>query len=83
MPGSHQTLALKVPVGLEHRVRIDRQLGDNLLSRRQLVARFEQAKLQGLMNLLDQLQIGGDTGSGVQLKLDHNHSSTNQLVEVC
>ena len=47
-PGAHQALALQVPVGLEHRVRVDRQLGDHLLRGRQLVARLEHPELQGL-----------------------------------
>ncbi len=53
-------------------------LRDDLLGRRQLVARLEQAELQGLMHLLDQLQVGGDAGTGVELELDHDPSSTNR-----
>jgi hypothetical protein len=33
------------------------------------------------MDLLDQLQIGGDARGGVELELDHNFPSTNGLVE--
>ena len=70
-PSRDQSLALEIAVGLEHRVRVDRQLGDHLLGRRQLVARLEQAELQGLMDLLDQLQVGRHARSGVELELDH------------
>ena len=51
---------VEIAVGLEHGIRVDRQLGDDLLGRRQLIARLKQAELQGLVNLLDQLQVGGD-----------------------
>jgi hypothetical protein len=34
--------------------------------------------LQGLMDLLHELQVGGDAGAGVELELDHDRSSTNQ-----
>ncbi len=73
-PGAHQALTLEVPVGLEHRVRVDRQPGDDLLGRRQLVTWLEKPELQGLMDLLDQLQVGGDAGSRVELELDHSPS---------
>jgi hypothetical protein len=33
------------------------------------------------MDLLDQLKIGCDARGGVELELDHNHPSTNCLVE--
>ena len=69
--GAHQTLPLEVPVGLEHGVGVDRQLGHHLLGGRQLVARLEEPELQRLMDLLDQLQVGGDARGGVELELDH------------
>ena len=80
-PGAHQALALQVAVGLEHRVRVDRQLGDDLLGGRQPVARLQQAEPQGLVDLLDQLQVGGDARGGVELELDHHPPSTNRLVK--
>ena len=58
---AHEALPFEVPVGLKHRVGIDRQLGDHLLGRRQLVSWLEDAELQCLADLLDQLQVGGDT----------------------
>ncbi len=72
--GPGETLAFQIAVGLEHGIRVDGQLSDDLLGRRQLIARLEEAQLQGLVDLLDQLQIGGDSRSGVQLEFDH-HSS--------
>jgi hypothetical protein len=68
---AHQALAFEISVGLQHRVRVDGQFGDDLLSGWQLVTRFEQAQLQGLMDLVDQLEVGGHSRSGVQLELDH------------
>ena len=69
--GADQALALQIAVGLQHRVRVDGQFGDDLLGGRQLVTRLEHAQLQGLVDLLDQLEVGGDPRSGVELELDH------------
>src|SRR5229473_1506253 len=79
-PGARQALAFQVAVRLEHRIRVDGQLRDDLLGRRQLVTWFEEAELQGVMDLLDQLEIGGHARSGIELELDHFPSSTNWLV---
>jgi hypothetical protein len=54
-PGLHQPLAFEVAVGLQHRVRVDRQLCDDLLRGRQLVTGFKEAELERLMDLLDEL----------------------------
>ena len=70
-PSADQAFSFEVPVGLEHRVRVDRQLGDHLLGGRQLVSGLEDAELQGLVDLLDQLQVGGDARSGIELEFDH------------
>jgi len=48
-------LHVPVPVGLEHRVGIDRQLSNDLLGRRELITRLEETQLQRLVDLLDQL----------------------------
>ena len=72
---AHQALPFQVAVGLEHRVRVDRQLGDDLLGGGQLVARLQEAEPQSVMDLLDQLEVGGDTGNGVELELDHDPHS--------
>src|SRR5260370_15811147 len=45
-PGTHHALAFEVAVRLEHPIRVDRQLGDNLLGRRQLATWLQKAKLQ-------------------------------------
>jgi hypothetical protein len=54
-----------------HRVRVDGQLGDNLLRGRQVVTPLEHAHPQGLMDLLHQLQVSGDARRLVELELDH------------
>ena len=65
---------LELPVRLEHGVRVDRHLGDDVLDRRELVAFVEQPEAQGLADLLDQLPIGGDAGSGIDAELDQQES---------
>ena len=42
-----------------------------LLRRRQPVARLQHPQAQGLMNLLHELQVGGDARGLVELELDH------------
>ena len=78
---AHETLTFKVTVSLQDRVRVDRQLGNYLLRRRQLVAWLQEAKTQGLMDLLDKLQIGRYAARCVELEFDQNPPSTNPLVE--
>jgi hypothetical protein len=51
------------------------------LGRRQLVSRLEEAELQCLMDLMNQLEICGHARTRVELKLDHNSPFTNWLVE--
>ena len=57
-PGGDQPLVLELAVGLEHRVRVDRHLADDLLDGRQLVALAQQPQPQRLAHLLDELQVG-------------------------
>lgn len=44
---------------------------DDLLDRRQLVALSQHAHTEGLADLLDDLEVRGDTRAAVQVKLDH------------
>ena len=69
--GAGQSLVLQLPVGLQHRVGVDGQLADHLLDRRQLVAFPQQAQAEGLADLLDDLEVGGDARTTVQVELDH------------
>ena len=69
-PGGHQPVVLELPVGLEHRVRVDRQLRHDVLDRRQLVALAQQAEPQRLPHLLHELQVGETPGPAVQVELD-------------
>jgi hypothetical protein len=81
-PGAHQPGPLELAVGLVHRIRVDGQLGDDLLRGRQLVTRLQHPHPQGLVNLLYELHVGGDARRLVELELDHQIShSTNGLVE--
>ena len=56
----NQSFALKVAVGLQHGVRVDRQLADDLLGCGQLVAWLKQTELERLMDLVHKLEIGRD-----------------------
>jgi len=84
---THQALPLEIPVCLEHRVGINSQFDDDLLGRRELITWFEETKLKGLVNLVDQLEIRGDAGRRVELKLNHPclfsliTNSTNVIVK--
>ena len=68
-PGG-QALVLQLPVGLEHRVRVDGQRGDHLPHLRQLVALDEIAEPQRVLDLLDDLQVGRDARARIEAELD-------------
>ena len=70
------SLALERPVRLEHGVRVDRQPGDDFLHRRQLVAGPEDPELDGVPHLLHELEVGRDSGTRVEVKLDQRHISS-------
>ena len=63
-PRRHEPGVFEFLVGLQHRVRIDRQALDDLLDRRELVALFEQAEPQGLAYLPDDLLVRARRPSG-------------------
>ena len=66
-----EPFAIELAVGLQHRVRVDRQAAHDLLHRRQLVARPEDPQPHRLPHLLHELEIGRDARTGFQMKLDH------------
>ena len=72
-------LALQFAVGLQDGVRIDGGGFHDLAGRGELVARFEEAEAQGLLGLLDDLDVGGDAAAPVDAVRDHsdNHPFTN------
>jgi hypothetical protein len=53
-----------------HGVGVDGELGDYLLRSRRLVAGLERAHPQGLVDLLGELEVGGDARRLVELELD-------------
>jgi hypothetical protein len=55
LPRRDQPVPLELAVGLEHRVGIDRETGDHVLDRGQLVTLVQQAEPQRLPDLLDEL----------------------------
>ena len=75
-PSAASEPLLRVPVTNVplHRVRVDRQPRDDLLDRWQLVALPQQAEPQCVPDLVDQLQVGCDPGTGVQMEIDHDDS---------
>ncbi len=64
---------LELPVGLEHRVRVDGDAGDHVLDGGQLVALLEQPEAHGVPHLLDELHVGRDARAGVQMELNHRY----------
>ena len=67
----HEPVVLELAVGLQHRVRIDRQVRHHVLDRRQLVALAQQAEPQRVPHLPHELLIRREAGPGVQVELDH------------
>ena len=72
LPGAagRQALVLQVPVGLEHRVRVDGEGSDHLPDFRELVSLDKNAEPQRALNLLDDLQVGRDTGARIESECD-------------
>ena len=60
-PTLREAFMLELPVGLQHRVGIDRDLCDDLLHRRQLITLTQNAETQRLADLLHQLPVRGNT----------------------
>jgi hypothetical protein len=73
LPGStdRQALAFQPAIGLEHGVRVDRELGDDLLGRGQAIAGLQRAQPQCVLDLMDELQVGGDARAAVETEIDH------------
>ena len=56
-PGGDEAAALQLPVRLQHRVRVDRQPGDDLFHGGQLVSFAQQPQPERVPYLLDDLQV--------------------------
>ena len=69
-PPGRQALRLQLAVGLQHRVRVDRQRGDHVPDLGQLVAGLEIAQPQRVLDLLDELQVGRHARGRIQPELD-------------
>ena len=62
-PALDEALEVELAVGLEHRVRVDREAADDLLHRRKLVARPQDPEPDRLADLLHELEIGRHAGT--------------------
>ena len=71
-PPLDQTLVLQLPVALEDGVGVDRELGDDLLDGRQLVAGLQEAGDERLADLLRDLQVRRDAGLRVEPEGDQH-----------
>ena len=68
-PAADEPLSLKVPVRLEHGVRVDGDSRDDLPHCRQLVTNLEHAQAKRPLYLLHQLQVGRHARSAIQVEL--------------
>ena len=66
-----QPLVIKLAIGLQHRVCVDRETANDLLDCRQLIAGPQDPQPHGLPHLLHELQVGRNPRTRVQVKLDH------------
>ena len=80
-PARRQPFVLELAVCLEDGVRVDRHLGDDVLDRRELVAFVEEAEAKGLANLLDELPVGRDAGSRIDVELDHPEKHFTRYID--
>ena len=79
-PGTRrdETGVLELAVGLEDRIRVDREPRDNLLDGRQLVALLQEAEAQRVPDLLNDLRVRRDAGPRVEVKSNHCTSKVAQ-----
>jgi hypothetical protein len=70
-PGLDQPFALQVPVGLEHRIGIDRGRRDHLAHGGELISHPQQAHPQRLPDLLDDLQVRRHHRMSVHPEAEH------------
>ena len=69
-PPGGKTLGLEFAIRLEHRVRVDGQRGDRVSHLWELVAGFQIAEPQRVLDLLNELEIGGHPGPWVEPEFD-------------
>jgi hypothetical protein len=63
---------LQLLVRLEHGVRVDREARDHLFHRRELLADVEEAESQRVTDLLDDLLVGRDARTRIEVEFDHS-----------
>jgi hypothetical protein len=66
----NEPLGFQIPVRAVHRVRVDRDLGHDLTHGGQLIAGLQQAQAHRLPDLVDELTVSRDPGTGVQPESD-------------
>ena len=71
-PGGDEPVVLELPVGLQHRVGVDRQPRHDLLDRRELVALAQQAEPQRVPHLPHELQVRREAGARVEVEFNHS-----------
>ena len=76
-----ETQDFQLPVGLQDRVRVDRDCGDDLFRRGKLVTGSKEAHTKRLFDLLHQLEIRGNSRGRVQLKSDRLPSEFTSHLE--
>ncbi len=65
-----EALALQFSVGLGDGVRVDRNASNDFLDGWELVAHLKKSKSQRSANLVNELQVGRDSGSRVEIEID-------------
>src|SRR5436309_3751699 len=77
-PGTavHEAFVLELTVRLEHRVRIDRQLRDDLARRRETVTGAQHPVPHRVPDLVDELSVGRDAGRRIEVEGDGGYFTT-------
>ena len=81
-PGARldEAARLELAVSLRDGVRIDREVGDDLTHRGQLVADVEQPEPKRLLHLLDDLEVRRHAGPRIEMELDHRPVPRRKLI---
>src|SRR5260370_36078927 len=68
---SYEAFPFEVPLSLQHSIRVDGQLGDNLSDRWELITGLNVPQPQGMAHLLYELQVSCHPSAAVKTEFDH------------
>src|SRR4051812_23831339 len=75
-----EPLAFELAIGLQHRVRVDREVFDDLASRRELVTGTHDAVLDRMPDLLHELEIRRNAAARIETESHQRHFTMTLVI---